>query len=512
MITRKHSCMLGAVLLAMLAGTPARAQDALGDGRGLNRELGNAPRVERRSFREEVALRNAIVTGNAPGGLSFRGSTGYTAAGDFRGRLGSDDLFAFRRDTAVSSAVSTRGLRGTDGLRYQFAFTGGTTRSGRDPIASPISRLGPGPTSARASRDADREPLPSGSSLLVQPAGGFGTLRSTSAYGMSRSLSPAKIGFRAEQDGMLREVSASGLRGVTAGPRFDPLGIEPSPDERKPDASVIQRPELRSRTAYDQLIDRLDGTTRAKDPGKEPDAPGRPGAEDPAGEAKDPEPRTGVIDWRQRMDALAKTLAEAEEGTKGTVSEEDIRTIRGAGIRVDELIERMPDGSASRDVFGEHIARGQQALTAGRYFDAEERFALAADMRPDDTTALVGRLHAQLGAGMYKSASFNLRALAKGNPEMLATRYAPELLPTASRQETLLAELREFIQPRDVANTDLAMKREAGLLLAYLGYQRGEPDLVRQGIQAMEATAERVGGDDTPLATLLRGVWVPEAP
>jgi len=42
--------------------------------------------------------RQAIVTGNAPGGLSFRGSVGYTSENDFRGGLPSDPLYTFERE------------------------------------------------------------------------------------------------------------------------------------------------------------------------------------------------------------------------------------------------------------------------------------------------------------------------------------------------------------------------------------------------------------------------------
>jgi tetratricopeptide (TPR) repeat protein len=48
------------------------------------------------------AARNAVITRNVAGGRGFRGSVGYTAAGDFRAPVGSDDLFDFRADSAWS--------------------------------------------------------------------------------------------------------------------------------------------------------------------------------------------------------------------------------------------------------------------------------------------------------------------------------------------------------------------------------------------------------------------------
>src|ERR1044071_8028118 len=55
-----------------------------------------------RDFKKELEFRNAIVTGNAPGGISFRGDVGYKAPGEFFGNLGSNDTFAFRRDSVYS--------------------------------------------------------------------------------------------------------------------------------------------------------------------------------------------------------------------------------------------------------------------------------------------------------------------------------------------------------------------------------------------------------------------------
>src|SRR3954471_2751530 len=46
----------------------------------------------RPDFAQEARFRNAIVTGNVPGGLSFRGNVGYRAPGEFAGNLPSNSL------------------------------------------------------------------------------------------------------------------------------------------------------------------------------------------------------------------------------------------------------------------------------------------------------------------------------------------------------------------------------------------------------------------------------------
>ena len=117
--------LLTGLALAALAGSAA-GQDALGDGRALDRSLqqGTQYNSARQDLRATLEYQNAIVTGNAPGGASFRGDVGYRAPGEFRGALGSDDIFAFRRDS-LFSGLAGRGLRGTDALTYQQALTTG---------------------------------------------------------------------------------------------------------------------------------------------------------------------------------------------------------------------------------------------------------------------------------------------------------------------------------------------------------------------------------------------------
>src|SRR5512142_812694 len=70
-----------------------------------------------RDLKKELEFRNAVITGNAPGGISFRGDVGYRAPGEFFGHLGSNDTFAFRRDSAYSGLAGL-GLLGTDALQY----------------------------------------------------------------------------------------------------------------------------------------------------------------------------------------------------------------------------------------------------------------------------------------------------------------------------------------------------------------------------------------------------------
>src|SRR5690606_33235959 len=151
--------------LACLPAAPARAQDALGDGTALdaNQQVG-AGRINRPgpSIENELRFRNAIVTGNAPGGLSFRGDVGYTSPFEFRGELGSDTLFSYRRDSFYSG-LAGMGIRGTEALQYQFALTTGSEPPPnlRGSLIASRSGMEPGPMDAGqwdGMRPADLDP------------------------------------------------------------------------------------------------------------------------------------------------------------------------------------------------------------------------------------------------------------------------------------------------------------------------------------------------------------------
>src|SRR5690606_9155644 len=119
--------------------------------------------------------------------------------------------------------------------------------------------------------------------------------------------------------------------------------------------------------------------------------------------------------------------------------------------------------------------------------------------------------HAQIGASMFMSATINLRSLLTSNPELIGTRYAPELLPTEHRVREIMARLDELIA------AGRGLPPDAGLLLAYLGYQTGDRTAIVRGLNAASVAAR--GSEEAPrderldaLVRVLRDVWLsPEA-
>ncbi len=471
----------------------------------------------------EFAFRRAIVTGNAGGGLAFRGDVGYSDARAFRADLGSNDLFAYRRDSLYSGLVG-QGIRGTEAIQYQMALTTGS--------APPPNLVGsvvvpraftPAPVVTPRSHQPETQ-VPIG---RPDPSDGeesgtlMGTLRTSAAYSTTMGMQPVLVNkLDTPADNADIAVTASALRG---------LRVTPVPDE-----SQDWRPgqELDTRvpgleidpgavvTAHDEVMRRLEEQALREEQGE-------------VEEGDAPQPI-----WRQRLEELRLRLqqGEPEEGEEdpklespnvqvpndfegveqlGTFDEQTLELMRQAQSPVDRLVS--PTDATRRDAFLEHMETGQRLLTRERFFDAEERFTRALAVRPGDVTAQVGRIHAQLGAGMYLSASMNLRALIMQHPELVAMRFDASLLPGDERRDQIAEALRKRIgigEDRDSAREgDPQLRREAGLLLAYLGRQTDNPRALREGLDAMRSVNEQAPDDESQaterrLLELLERVWL----
>ncbi|QDU72967.1 tetratricopeptide repeat protein [Mucisphaera calidilacus] len=154
--------------------------------------------------------------------------------------------------------------------------------------------------------------------------------------------------------------------------------------------------------------------------------------------------------------------------------------------------------SEREDRFNNLMKQGEQQLANGEFFVAERTYRRALDQNPGHPMARVGLIHAQMAAGMVRSAAANLRGLFNDHPELLTVRYGPEVLPPAKRINWIQAELQRSI----AAGGD---QSRAGLLLGYLGYQLESRQLVRYGL-AVSGAAEP--NDD--LIPLLQRLWLPQ--
>lgn len=560
---RTINTAVAVALLLAVAGLTASAQaQAGGGGRLLERDLRQpgtgAPGglTPRKSLLDEVRLRNALVTGNVGGLRSFRGNVGYTAPDDFRGQLASDSTFTFRRDSASASS-----LRGVNSLRYQTTFSTGN-QVNPDSLVSRIGATGaaaataaPGTSDTFSRQRAFKTPT--------------GALRSSATFTANESLTPALVGYTRGEDGVSK-VTASSLLGVrktrqeeikpavpgmpslpaprgteeTARPGVTPDSLLKSALPKPSDSintNLQENLQPTSRlTAYDNLRDRMkkadeekakERATAAKseesgekstdiargvdaqleslrkrlipDSSRLRDEKGRSiGARESAAAAEVETPPAEVFrkdgeDKKPRVTPLTKEELEA------------IDLIRRSRAQANTFIDPV---TGKRDFFAEHIATGEKLLGEERYFDAEERFALALSIKPGDVNAQAARIHAQMGAGLYLSAAFNLRNLLAANPEVAAIRFTGATVPNPDRLASLAADLRGKIAVADARKEDPLSSD--GLMLAYIGHQVDNKELVREGLDVMKrgtrskAEQASVTADQSALVELLEKVWM----
>lgn len=551
--------LIGAVGL----GTPAAmAQNALGDGRALDANSGSGGRVnyERPSFAQELQFRNAVVTGNAPGGLSFRGDLGYRAAGEFTGELGSDGLFAFRRDS-LYSGLAGMGIRGTDALQYQFSLTTGA-RPPQNLIGNLSYSREPSAANAPVARDPNAVDIRGLN--LYQPSNQetdlidalSGSMRSSSTYTANTALSPVILStFERGIERTPYGLTASALTGITATPLSSPADIAANRT-----TGGMPRDPLgeRSATAYDQVLTMIRERAEARaaqtnnpasgeasavmnelgavrnalmgiptpenattdpnaaadpadpaDPNAQPAVtPGTvtpgvqtPGVQTPGATPTDPNATPDRTSGADPTNAYDPARYRMDPGT--------LDLIRASERPVEALID---PNATSRDIFSEHMRAGERLIATERYFEAEERFARALAVRPSDQTAQLGRVHAQLGAGLLLSGAVNLRTLFTLHPEMIGTRYSGRLLPAPDRIDTLIINLRERAGLLPVEGRpleDVSIRRAAALMLAYLGFQNQNRAVIKEGLDALQDFG---AVDDRVLADVLRQIWLPDEP
>ena len=540
------------VAAASLPVPLASAQNALGDGRALDNNLSTRGRYNnaRPSLRDELAFRNSVVTGNAPNGLSFRGDVGYRAPGEFTGQLGSNDLFSFRRDS-LQSGIAGMGIRGTEALQYQLALTTGAqppanligrysvSRAGTSPDAGNImARTDPTQTSGLIQRPAIDPDADDRGTLLWM-------LRSPSAYMSNSSLQTSALRQVETQQGVY-SLTASPLRGVRLSPipeltaqrqaereaqeaadnepQFGRPSSQDPESPARPDDSGREdtRQSTRISTLHSDLIGRLNRDAQQRD-SDDVFAGGQTlaermrammerlaGVEDEQAEEGD-----AAGSDEPRGDEENGDRDDGERGRSVKFDAETMRILRGDGTPLSRFIDPNEVG---RNVYAEHLQAGQELLAEGRYFDAEERFASALGIKRGDVTAQIGRLHAQIGAGLYLSASLNLQSLALSRPEVFAAKYAPTLLPTPERLEAVIEGLEQTIDDTTSRSRKASpqVREAAGVLLGYLGFQLDRPELVERGMADFRERVTRGLSPDEPLpvearlADLLTQMWTIE--
>ena len=529
------------------------AGQATGSGNALdaNPQLGSGG-ANAGSIPVDFNARNLLVTGSVPGGRGFRGSVGYTADTDFRARTGSDDNYMFRANSAFSSpafvsspVARDRFLIGQGLGVFEYRRESTPTTQSDMSADQPDSRLRLDRVNAQMSFGRGNWDIGADRTIIsTQSAKGdplryvISPLRGLQIENLTDPFARAGLSVyeraRARQDmvtGLATMDDYTGLRTGMSLQTPDPRRI----DKRLKGDSAAERLRVRglpksyldiveeinkageAKTMLDQIREameplrtrrpgdaRLDGTKSdttkldttkpdaTKPDGTKPDATGSDGTR-----LDGTKPSTGQLG--------SDSLVSPDGAPRSGEAEREAARVkqRGIQISVDDAARILRHGKKVESLsvddkrrVDELIRQGETALRDGDYFRAERRFDQAQSLAADNPLVEAGIAHAQLGAGLYLSASLTLRNLFTAFPELIDAKYDRALLPAQDRLDRGVALMRQRIDRGDDAPG-------YGLLLAYIGHQTGDQAMVAEGLKA-------VGGNESLDASrkLLEGVWL----
>jgi hypothetical protein len=247
-------------------------------------------------------------------------------------------------------------------------------------------------------------------------------------------------------------------------------------DLEEPSEEQVAQAEQARREALEQTF------------GDDPFADEQEGADQQAEEDQQQEP--GALDVGPDLDGEADGQQAEGEGD-------------AAGRSVDAILKQL-DHQAPRleSLTGERenrvnrlLKQAEQSLAQGKFFDAERMYRQLLIDAPNRPMVRAGLIHAQLGAGMIRSAALNARKLFNEHPELIAVQYGSQLLPPKERLKWLQKELQRMISQNQ--------GKQPGMMLAYLGYQLDSRQLIRYGLASAESQAPR-----DPMLPVLRRIWL----
>ena len=509
---------------------------------------------------QNLQARNLVVTNNVAGGRGFRGDegylvtglsgAGYNAPGDFMGATAGDEIYGFNRDSSLSSLdflASNRAIdpfnvaQGVGVFQYRRDFTAlpeVNTMAGVQKINDAEIRLD------RASAAIDSRSL---LSTAVAPDD-IGVVAAAESTRMQASASAIR-GIQVRPYGsvpipdLYGEAIMNGERIRSEEEAMAPLGqpfrstfdvekstapperIEAQLDSSEAYKSILQRVYAQYEGRDDVEIDAV-GLQRMRDDLGQvqarltPTRIGDPNEERPRNVSErrdglpgDREPVTKPgdlgIDDEESDDFSSQDESDVVEESEETApSEEGEEEEEKSGARtVEELIQSYAhrtefDGfvDAKMEARVSQVAtQAEEAMRAGDYFRAEDRFSLALKLSPGYPILEAGLANAQIGAGLYRSAAVSLTFLYRKHPEMIDVGWSKSARPTRTRLLLAADDVRKMIERDPQGSNGL------GILIAYIGRQIGDRALIEEGLDGIQD--QRI----ITLVPMLREIWLSDA-
>lgn len=540
------------MLIAASGWSAAHAQDALGSGDVLDANLSTSGMRNVASPDESLAyrVRNLLVTGNVAGGRGFRDSVGYTAAEDFRGVLGSDDLFQFRAESAFSAPSFILYRDQLTDLQIgqdlgTLEFRRYTTGSTLDDVVRPIDnvdtelrhvqlRLDRLITDSSISEQIERSSESRPIGVGRDEEGNVMVPTTTSVLGIETvplEYAQQTAGMTVLDRAMLYDDAQSAARQQMA------TGTTPKPGSRY--STTFAELLALDTQVTDQAMDTRIDTSEASYEDvlrtvAERYSDGEAFDEQTADELDDDflnlrrylhglgvdtaaDDQTATDDAAQQPDEselLPNFLPGSDDETDATdeqpatgpdvvplppVGNEVFPTLESLGIalRHDQQLKSYSGGGDDR--FSDLVRDAEQAIATGEYFWAERRFTRALRFSQNHPLALAGQAHAQIGAGLYVPAGLTLRQVLSRYPELIDVRYSREIMPARVRLVQNIEDIKERIDQGVEPGL-------MGFVQAYIGHQIDDRAMIESGLDAMAEASP-----DDRLLPLLRTIWLDAA-
>ena len=147
--------------------------------------------------------------------------------------------------------------------------------------------------------------------------------------------------------------------------------------------------------------------------------------------------------------------------------------------------------------FGQLMRQAEADQKTGRFVSAIENYQSAIQLQPGNALPLVGQANAELAAGLYQSAAYNLKFVFSRHPELTALRYDLKALLPATSLHASHRQLQRMVTQK----SDLA-----AFLLAYIDYQTGRSAELKSTLNQW-AQWKNCG----PWPTILQKAWIKTA-
>lgn len=464
---------------------------------------------------------NDVISGNVSGLKYFHGGTQVRNPYEFQGTLGSASLSSFARQSAgggpggYSSGLDSAYYNPSSTVsRGATGFNPGMVGNGWDSRFVPRSTISPlvsAPIAAstpmaaglpfrafdRMDEAAQAAQLPSD-----MPGGAISSplffLRPNAAStAIDASVKSEKIEGKAGTGPDATDKQSADNTGDQVGAAL--TGKLPGSTRISGQAEnrsvLAERVNMRVSDTYQSLLDELKkaedaagstetGETKNATASKGPPTPGKTGAPKVAGltpgsdNTKMPQLEIDPLTGQTRVVRTPKDLAKEgfqtenpalpgyqSRGAKEAMEPRPTKVLK-AGQAVKPL-ESFAGGQMTP--FNDLMKKAEGLLQEGKYFDAAEAYQSALVSEPNNALGILGRAHAELGAGMYESSAWDLKYLYGRKPEMTAVRYDLGKYLPQDRQEFLLKDLMALSQKKGAADT-------ASFLYCYLCYHTRRDD------------------------------------